>query len=52
MASTEDLATSAKTPRGGQYCVAGWPKGKSFTNSQHTDGVSIHRFPMKGKDNK
>ena len=50
MASTEDLATSAKKARGGQYCVAGWPNGKSCTNSQHTDGVSMHRFPMKEKE--
>ena len=42
MASTEDLRR--------QYCVAGWPNGKSCTNSQHTDGVSMHRFPMKDKE--
>ena len=50
MASTEDLATSEKEPRGGQYCVAGWLNGKSCTNSQHTDSVSMHRFPMKEKE--
>ena len=32
-------------PRGGQYCVTGWQNGKSCTNSQHTEGVSMHRFP-------
>ncbi|XP_046863656.1 THAP domain-containing protein 5-like [Xenia sp. Carnegie-2017] len=41
---------SAKNRRGGQYCVAGWPNGKSCTNSQHTEGVSVHRFPMKDKE--
>ncbi|XP_046858372.1 uncharacterized protein LOC124451811 [Xenia sp. Carnegie-2017] len=41
---------SAKNRRGGQYCVAGWPNGKSCTNSQHTEGVSVHRFPMNDKE--
>ena len=50
MSNTQDLATSAKKAQGGQYCVAGWPNGKSCKNSQHTDGVSMHRFPMKDKE--
>ncbi|XP_046847779.1 THAP domain-containing protein 3-like [Xenia sp. Carnegie-2017] len=28
----------------------GWPNGKSCTNSQHTEGVSVHRFPMNDKE--
>ncbi len=51
-ASTSTLASSNINPnkhRGGQYCVAGWPNGKSCTNSQHTEGISVHRFP-KDKD--
>ena len=44
------MASTAKKPRGGQYCVAGWPNGKSCTNSQHTEGVSMHRFPLKDKE--
>ena len=44
------VGTSSKKTRGGQYCVAGWPDGKSCTNSQHTEGISMHRFPMKHID--
>ena len=47
MASTQDLGTSAKKTRGGQYCVAGWPNSKICTNSQHT---GMRRFPMKDKE--
>ena len=51
MKSTQDLGTlqKKKKTRGGQYYVAGWPNGKSCTNSQHTEEVSFHRFPMKDK---
>ena len=44
------MASTAKKPRGGQYCVAGWPNGKSWTNSQHTERVSMHRFLLKDKE--
>ena len=37
-------------PRGGKYCVAGGPNNISCTNSQHTEGVSIHRFPNAKKE--
>jgi hypothetical protein len=46
MASTLTYSSNKPNkPRGGQYCVAGWQNGKSCTNSQHTEGVSMHRFP-------
>ena len=30
---------------GGQSCVAGAPNNESCTNNQHTEGISLHRFP-------
>eukprot|EP00795_Rhopilema_esculentum_P007328 gene7328-biopygen8640 len=37
--------------RGGKRCVAGGPNLVSCGNSQYTDGVSVHLFPDKEKDN-
>ncbi|CAB3986902.1 THAP domain-containing 2-like [Paramuricea clavata] len=46
MASTLTYSSNKPNkPRGGQYCIAGWQNGKSCTNSQPTEGVSMHRFP-------
>ena len=45
------VANSAKRrSKGGKYCVAGGPNYVSCTNSQHTEGVSIHRFPNAKKE--
>ena len=32
--------------------MAGLPNGISCTNGQHTEGISVHTFPLKGKDRK
>ena len=40
-----------KQSRGGKRCVAGGPNLVSCGNSQYTDGVSVHLFPDKEKDN-
>ena len=33
----------------GESCLAGLPNGKSCTNTQHTEGISVHRFPTKNE---
>ena len=35
-----------------QYCVTGLPNPISCTNGQHTEGKSVHMFPLKEKDRK
>ena len=32
--------------------MAGLPNGISCTNGQHTEGKSVHTFPLKEKDGK
>ena len=41
---------SDKLPRGGRRCVAGSPNLVSCTNSQHTEGISMHLFPKEETD--
>ena len=36
---------SDKLPRGGRRYVAGGPNLVSCSNSQHTEGISMHLFP-------
>ena len=40
----------ALRPRGGKYSVAGGANQVSYTNSKHTDGISMHVFPSELKD--
>ena len=39
-----EQVSKSKRP-GGQSCVAGALNNKSYTNKQHTEGISLHRFP-------
>ena len=41
---------SDKLPREGRRCVAGGPNLVSCTNSQHTEGISMHLFPKEETD--
>ena len=40
---------SDKLLRGGRRYVAGGPNVVSCANSQHTEGISMHLFPIKKK---
>ena len=54
LVSMDSTSKSCKRRRE-RYCVAGLPKGISYTNSQHTERKSVHTFPLKektGKDRK
>ena len=45
------VANSARhRSKAGKYCVAGGPNNISYKNSQHTEGVSIHRFQNAKKE--
>lgn len=48
MATCSETNSTARK-RGGRYCVAGGPSGASCKNNQHTDGISMHKFPDKEK---
>ena len=45
-------STTSSSIHHGQRCVTGGPGGVSCGNSQHTAGISIHRFPNRKKDSR
>ena len=45
-------ASRIKTKHRGRSCVAGGPGGVSCTNTQYTQGISVHVFPSAEKDHK
>ena len=48
-ASSVHMASRSLKPRRRQSCCAGGPNGLSCINTQHTDRISIHRFPKNSK---